>query len=173
MQRFFLVVSGLILASQPVLTSCSKKSVPVNSGADTTVQVAFPGPPCIVYKTTLDFSTQVPVEMTPDGSRIASFPDVADIYKSGELAYPTPLKDGYLLDNRGIGPGVAFLKYTYEDYRKLDQTPASSELFDAILDRDPLLEMYQCGNRSQFKDVVNELNELISSGKLTNCKKLK
>ena len=111
--------------------------------------------------------------MNAEKTRLASFPDVTDIYRNGELAYPTALMDGYLLDNRGIGPNVAFLTLTYDDYRKLGKTPSAEELMNNILERDPLTEMYQCGNRSQYTDLVTELNHLISSGKMAECKKLK
>jgi hypothetical protein len=172
MQRTLLVAIGLSLAAMTVLISCARKSAP-NASSTVSAQVTVPGPPCIIYKTKGDFSRLIPVEMTADKTKLASFSDVADIYREGELAYPTQLVDGYLLDNRGIGPNVAFLKLTYDDYRKLDGTPAASELIDAIIEPDPLLEMYQCGNRSQYKDAVSELNELIRSGKLTGCRKIK
>jgi hypothetical protein len=173
MQRTLFMAFGLSLVAMTVLTSCSRKSTPASSGESNTSQVSVPGPPCIIYKTRDNFSALVPVELTADRSRLASFPDVADIYRAGDLAYPTPLHNGYLLDNRGIGPNVAFLKYTYEDYRKFDGTPSASELFDAISETDPLLEMYQCGNRSQYNDAVSELNAMIDSGKLAGCRKLK
>lgn len=172
MQRTLLVAIGLTLAAMTVLTSCARKSAP-NVSSATSAQVTVPGPPCIIYKTKGDFSRLIPVEMTADKTKLASFPDVADIYREGELAYPTQLVDGYLLDNRGIGPDVAYLKLTYDDYRKLDSTPAASELMNAIIEPDPLLEMYQCGNRSQYKDVVSELNGMISSGNLAGCRKIK
>lgn len=173
MQKSLLVAFSLILASAALFSSCNRKSAPATGSTDSTLSVAMPGPPCIIYRTKADYSKQVPVELTADKTQIASFPDVADIYRAGSLAYPTLLLDSFWLDNRGIGPNVAFLKLTYEDYRALDGTPAVSELWDAILDPDPLVEMYQCGNRSQYQDAVTELNEIIRSGRLSECKKLK
>ena len=102
-----------------------------------------------------------------------SYPDIKDIYYNGKLSYPTVLSNGYLLDNRGIGPEVAFLDYTYEDYSKLNATPPASELMKHLLDKDPLSEMYQCGLRSQYNDIEQDLNTIISSGKLKTFKKLK
>ena len=108
-----------------------------------------------------------------DKNKIISYPDKKDIYFKGNLAYPTPLTGGFLLDNRGIGPDVAFLNITYEAYRDLGKTPSMDELMQLILDKDPIAEMYQCGYRSHYADPEKELNELISSGNLKNCKKLK
>ncbi len=172
MKRTVLLTWGLSLIVALLFSGCARKSAPVGAGEEK-AQVAVPGPPCIVYRTRADFSRLVPVEMTADKSAISSFPGVTDIYRDGELSYPTALNDGYLLDNRGIGPNVAFLRITYEEYRALDGTPPVSELMANILEKDPLVEMYQCGNRSQYKDPVYELNQLIGSGKLSECKRLK
>jgi hypothetical protein len=173
MQRTLLVAVGISLAAMTVLTSCSRKSVSASSGTTGSGQVTVSGPMCIIYRTKADFSRLVPVELTEDKTQLSSFPDVKDIYRGGVLAYPTLLSGGFLLDNRGIGPNVAFLKFNYEDYSKLDKTPTASELMNAIIEKDPLLEMYQCGNRSQYKDEVSELNVMITSGKLAGCRKLK
>ena len=68
-------------------------------------------------------------------------------------------------DNRGIGQHVAFLSYTYEEYASLPQTPTSDELFDKIIDKHPLVEIHFCGNRYQYKNLVDELNAQIRAGK--------
>jgi len=164
----------ILLFSASLLLACSNSSTP--SGSDSNVksgQNTVASPPCIVYKTKSDYSKNIPVILSDDQSRIVSYPDVKDIYFNGSLSYPTLLKDGFLLDNRGIGTHVAFLSITYEEYSKMDKTPSSSELFELIIDKDPLTEMYQCGNRSKYSDIETELNQLISSGDITTCAKLK
>ncbi len=42
-----------------------------------------------------------------------------------------------------------------------------------IIDKDPLLEMYDCGNKNKYKDEVMEINTVIDEGKLDSFKKLK
>jgi hypothetical protein len=135
--------------------------------------VSLSSPSCIVYRTRADYSANVPVMLSSDRSSIVSYPDVKDIYFNGKLSVPVRLADGFYLDNRGIGPGVAFLSYTYEEYSRLTATPPSEELMRRLLDKDPLREMYQCGQRSQYADAEQELNLLITSGKLGSCKRLK
>jgi hypothetical protein len=157
-----------------ILISCSRSVDP--SGTTSAVkpgQSSVPSPPCIVYKTRADYSKNIPVILSVDQTSIVSYPDVKDVYFKGNLAYPTALNDGFLLDNRGIGPKVAFLSVTYEQYSKMVKTPSSSELFELIIDKDPLIEMIQCGNRSNYSDIEKELNELISSGKIKTFTKLK
>lgn len=157
-----------------VISCCSKSVAPaaVSTGSKTGGGSSALAP-CIIYKTKSDYSKNVPVILSDDKTTIVSYPDIRDIYFQGKFSYPQTLSEGFLLDNRGIGPGVAFLNYTYEEYAKLGQTPSVGELFKRILDNDPLLEMYQCGNRNQYKDIEKELNDIISSGKLGNFARLK
>ena len=111
--------------------------------------------------------------LSDDKKKITSYPDIRDIYFRGAIAYPDPLEKDFLLDNRGIGPNVAFLKFTYTEYQQLEKTPTIDVLLSRILDNDPLTEMYQCGTRAQYSDPVKALNQIITGGKLKDCKKLK
>jgi hypothetical protein len=164
----------ILLLSVSVILACSRTVDPSGTGSSVkTVQSSVPSAPCIIYKTKSDYSRNIPVILSEDKTRIVSYPDVKDVYFKGTIAYPTVLNDGFLLDNRGIGPNVAFLSVTYEQYLKMVQTPSSAELFELIIDKDPIQEMIQCGNRSKYSDIEKELNELISSGKIDTCTKLK
>jgi len=130
------------------------------------------GPATIVYKTKQDYGSYVPVLLSDDKTSIVSYPDPKD-FKDG-YPKPTKLKDGYLLDNRGITPNVAYLKWTYAQYAALTQKLSLDELMNSIIDKDPLTEMYNCGNRQVYKNTVEDLNVLIRSGQLkTLCKQLK
>ncbi len=154
--------------------SCSHHVSPTGSAAGSKRStVGVSSPPCIIYRTQSDYSMYVPVSLSADKSKIVSYPDIKDIYYNGKLSVPSLLADGFLLDNRGIGLQVAFLSYTYEEYSRLSSTPPATDLMNMLLDKDPLVEMYQCGQRSQYTDIQQELNVLITSGKLNTCKKLK
>ena len=121
-------------------------------------------PQTIVYKTVKDYNHLVPVSMNSEKTKIVSYPSPSDIYYKGELALPTVLRDGYLLDNRGIDENTAFLNYTYEEYSRLSEVPPLSELIDKIKDKYPIAEIIYCGERQKYKDEVKELNELIKNG---------
>jgi hypothetical protein len=101
-------------------------------------------PAVIVYKTTKDYSQNVPVSMNKEKTMIVSFPDIKDVYFRGKLAVPTQLPDGFLLDNRGIGSNIAFLSYTYEEYAALETTPTPELLLKQIIDNNPIDIMYSC-----------------------------
>lgn len=120
--------------------------------------------PAIVYKTTKDYSKLVPIILTPDKKDIVSYPAPTDIYYNGKLAYPTPLTEGYWLDNRGINEHVAFTSYSYETYSKLKKAPTKAELMQHIVDKNPLVDIVNCGARANYKNDVEELNKLIKSG---------
>ena len=135
--------------------------------------VDYSGPPTIVYKTQSDFYYNVPVLLSDDKSKIVSYPAISDIRFNGEFSYPYKLKKGYLLDNRGIGKNVAFLKLTYDEYSKQKEVPKLTDLYEMIIDKDPLTEMYNCGNRHGFKNEIEELNKIIEKGELKSFLQIK
>ncbi len=170
MKSTFLIV---FLCSVFAACTVTEKSPKKNETDPASPQAGVPGPRCIIYKTRNDYRNKVPVTLSRDRSVIVSYPDIRDIRTKDGFSLPGLLADGYLLDNRGIGPDVAFLSLTYEGYAALQKTPQAGELFREIIDKDPLTEMYDCGNRGRYTDVVKELNDIILAGKLNQFKKLK
>lgn len=163
-----LVLSAIALGLSMVISCSSSKK----TGNSVQAQDVKDGPPAMVYKTKKDYSENVPVMLSADGSKIVSYPSAKDVYYKGKLAYPIKLSDGYLLDNRGIGINVAFLKITYEKYSQLSSVPSLIDLYEMIIDKDPLTELYNCGNRYKYKNEVKDLNQLIK-GNLKGCSCLK
>jgi hypothetical protein len=156
----------ILLFSSIFLFSCKgSKSVtgniPDNTNDIISTKNIQASPPAIVYKTVANYNNHVPVIMNEERTEILSYPDPSDV---GDFSLPTLLTDGYLLDNRGISEGVAFLTYTYEEYGQLSRAPALAELKSKILDKYPLLELIYCGNRYTYTNPVEELNALIISG---------
>ena len=160
---------SIIIVLSVFLISCGTSN---KVGKDSEIDFTA-GPPTLVYKTKADYTKNVPVILSEDKSKIVSFPHMTDLKYKGEMAYPTKLENGYLLDNRGINENVAFLSLTYDEYSKLENVPTADSLYGLIIDNDPLKNMYDCGNRNQWKDPVLRLNEIIKKRKLKKCKKLK
>ncbi len=131
------------------------------------------GPQAIIYKTKKNYDKLVPVILSEDKSKIVSYPHPSDVSIDNKFLYPTKLNKGYLLDNKGINKNVAFLNITYEEYSKLKTTPSLKELFSMILDKDPLTEIYNCGNRYGHKNLITDINKMINDNKLNKCKCLK
>lgn len=129
--------------------------------------------PTIIYKTKADYSKYVPVTLSADKQKIVSYPAPKDVFYNGNLATPVALTNGYWLDNRGITANSAFVKITYEEYSKMEQTPKLEVLFNAIIDKDPFTEIYNAGSRSKYKDEVKELNALIKKGGLKKLERVK
>ena len=135
--------------------------------------IGVASPSLLVYKTSGEYNSNVPVILSEDKSEITSYPDIKDVYYQGALAYPTMVADGYLIDNRGIGKNVAFISHTYEAYSQLKETPSAEELYSMIIDKDPLLELYDLGPRIKYKDLIEDVNNIILNGELKNYKRLK
>jgi len=125
----------------------------------------------IIYKTKNDYTKYLPITLNNAKDRIISFPSPGDIFYNGKLALPDKLKKGYYLDNRGISPNSVFTSFTYEEYSKLEKAPELEDLMKSIIDLDPFLEFYECGNRGDL-DRITKLNELIENN-FKNCKRIK
>jgi hypothetical protein len=159
----------LLIVSLLILSGCGTPKI---AGSTEMKTVASPtlnlgtktSPPALVYKTRADYFHRVPVLMNAEKNQIVSYPDPTDLKYGNGLALPTKLKNGYLLDNRGIGMNVAFLTYTYETYAALSKAPELNQLMDSLLDKNPLTELWDCGSRYLFKKEVEELNTLIDKG---------
>lgn len=166
--KFLRVLVITILAA---MAGCGTKKTLTETGPSTEYLTGWMATaPTVIYKTRGDYSDLVPVIMNETHTRIVSYPDPSDLMSNGKLMKPHQLTKGFLLDNRGINERVAFLNYTYEEYSKLSSPPHMYDLILHIRDRHPLTELYYCGNRSDYSDIVYELNVLIERG-LINCKK--
>lgn len=160
---------------KPTATNATKPPT-VNAttpASEATTTMDFSGPPTTVYKTKVDYNNKVPVTLSEDKTKIVSYPSPKDVFYNGNLAYPTQLAQGFLLDNRGIGKNVAFLNISYEAYSNLLETPNLQNMYNMIIDKDPLIQMCNCGNRLKYTNVVADMNRLINDKKLSKCQKIK
>lgn len=124
-------------------------------------------PPAIIYKTRKNYDDKVPITLDKTKTKIVSYPDPRDVRES---AMPTPLLNGYLLDNRGVSVNSVFLKTTYSEYANM-QRPSQEWLLSNIIDKNPFSEMYDCG--TAYRHSAEELNKIIAAKQLKNCKRLK
>ena len=130
--------------------------------------------PLLVYKTKSNYNDLVTVLLSEDKKTIVSYPHPKDIIIGSGKPLPIILNDGYLIDNRGINKNVAFLNITYFEYEKLENAPNINELYKMIIDKNPLLELCNCGTKANFKNVKEELNEIIKNKELQlKCKTIK
>ncbi|MCB0769858.1 MAG: hypothetical protein KDC00_05580 [Flavobacteriales bacterium] len=173
-------MKALLIGTVALLaTACCGKKETAASGVVSTGEEGMPamaetGPQVLVYSTREDHAQHVPVMLEEDGKTIASYPHPSDLKTANGLPVPTELGKGYLLDNRGIGRNVAFLDMSYAEYAALSTTPTLAELNDHIVDREPLLELYNCGPRTKYTDIAAELAKIVEADALgTRCKKLK
>ncbi|MBN3034749.1 MAG: hypothetical protein JW861_04130, partial [Bacteroidales bacterium] len=171
------LVMMIICATAIAAGSCSNRIAPADGEKNGDVPQAgqgmSAGPPAIIYKTRGDYYDKVPVTLSEDKTSIVSYPAPRDVIKGGLPAYPERLHDGFLLDNRGITEHSAFLGMTYGEYSRLEKSPGMEELMGLIIDKDPFTEMYHCGSRYQYKNLLDDLNRIIDGGNLTSFRKLR
>lgn len=131
-------------------------------------------PRLVVYKTKADYRNLIPVALSEDKARIISYPGPTDVKLAEGYMKPSKLKKGYLLDNQGIGKNVAFLNISYEEYAKMGKPLSRDEMFAKIVDKDPLLELYDCGERKDKQSsLIKRLKKDIRKQRLSNCNKIK
>jgi hypothetical protein len=146
----------LTIAIMIILIACANHKQTANSES-------MANEPFLIYKTKADYSNLVPVILNNEKTAIVSYPAPSDIFKNGELALPTPLNNGYLIDNRGIGLSVAFTSFTYAEYTALNSAPSIDQLMESIVDKDPLLELYNCKEFLNIKHDIKKANKLVKN----------
>lgn len=168
MKKIFRIPALFAFVSLLLMAACH---CPVKTTSSDSFQI--PGPKVIIYQTKADYSQNVPVLLSDDKKSIASYPHPHDLIVDGKLVTPTLLHNNFQLDNRGINKNVAFLKYTYEDYSKLQNPPSPEELYGMILDKKPLKKMYICKKCIKSQTDIQWLNNLIDSGNFSEFNKIK
>ena len=173
MKNFSYVLYFILSIS--LLQSCACQSKTKEKKADepsTKPAMGMATPPLIIYKTKADYNNKVPVTLSEDKKEIVSYPGSKDVFYKGKLATPTELADDFLLDNRGIDVNVAFLDISYESFSRMMRPLSKEQMFEMILDNDPIVEMYRC-KRKDYKEIPNDLNAMIKKGDLSKCERLK
>ena len=131
------------------------------STADAQVNATHARAHLLVYKTRADYNDKVPVALSDNGKKIASYPDPVDIRAIGDGALPVVLHKGYLLSRYGVGKHIAFLKLTLAQYAALKAAPTPEDIYKLILTRSPLTELYDCGIANDPDSVIKDLNRII------------
>jgi hypothetical protein len=154
--------------------SCTSRKNRNDAGNNTKNEQAISvGQPIIIYKTKIDYSQNVAVTLSEDKSEIISYPHPKDVFYASKLAHPIELDNGYLLDNLGINIHTAYLSLTLKEYSQYEKVPSMKEFYQLIIDKNPLTEFYNCGNRQNLKNELVEINSIVKKGNLEKCKCLK
>lgn len=167
--------TALSIAVLVGLTACCGKKNAAGGSTTTTGDAAGASSPrVLVYRTKIDHADHVPVLLSADHTRIISYPAPTDLKTANGLPVPTPVGQGYLLDNRGISRDVAYLGITWAEYAALPEAPALEKLDALIIDRDPLTELWEGDRRANIADPVKEVSAWVAAGELEkHCKRLK
>lgn len=113
-----------------------------------------------IYKTNGDYNDNVPVTLNADGTAVVSYPAPSDL--AG--ASPVSIRDGYLLDRRGVGKNTAFTRYTYTEYSRFSQPPAPEELLKAVIPGAKVIEIIEMPFATGTPDAASRCDSLIVAG---------
>jgi hypothetical protein len=162
--RILLAIVILFFAS-----CCTRKPPTVTVTRPTSAKAL---PAIIIYKTKANYSMLVPVGLSADKKEIVSYPDPKDVKDDSGFYYPTALKNGYWMDNIGVGINTGYLGMSLKEYSQLKEPLSLAEMMAMLVDLNPFTEMWNCGNRESVS--VDELNIWIKNNELSeNCKKIK
>lgn len=164
-------LSLLLSCTQSIKKEMNKPNTQRTDIKKNEIEIDFSrGPAAIVYKTKKDYKNLVAIGLAANKEDIISYPHPKDVYKNGVLAHPSSLNSGYLLDNLGIGPHSAFVNIGLQEFGSYSESPELSILKKKIIDNNPFVEMYNCGNRNSYKDLSRDINRIIKNGMLNKCK---
>lgn len=114
----------------------------------------------VVYKTNGNWNEYVPVTLNPERTAVVSYPAPSDLVG----ATPVKLRDGFLLDRRGISTNTAFTRWTYAEYAALPEPPSTKEILANIIPEAKVTAIYRTNIPVGTPDAVTLCNEAISSG---------
>lgn len=166
----------LSLMTIHMLSGCSRSTSPSSSVAKEPKHqenILTAGPPVMIYKTKKDYFDKVPVTLSENLDEVIAYPSQKDIIAGESFTYPAHLTNGFLLDNRGIGKHSAFLSLSYEEYADMQADITAESLYLRVIDPDPFLELYHCGSRFGYRDLIKELNEIIEQNKFERCTQIR
>lgn len=109
--------------------------------------------PVVIYKTTKDYSKNIPIVMDEAKEKIIAYPAITDVSNSKR---PTRLANGFLLDNFGVQKNTVYTSYTIEEFQKLNKQPSLNELESRIIDKNPFVEMYRYMGSAATIEVLNQ-----------------
>lgn len=111
--------------------------------------------PVVIYKTTMDYSKNIPIVMDEAKEKIIAYPAITDVSNSKR---PTRLANGFLLDNFGVQKNTVYTSYTIEEFQKLNKQPSLNEFEAKIIDKNPFVEMYRyMGSTSTIEGLNQEI----------------
>ncbi len=174
MKKLFLLAATILVIIAGACRTTKPEATQIKRGEPfSPASIEKPAPPMAIYLTNPEYKYLVPVGLTDDRSTIASYPAPASLKRGGLFVTPVELANGFFLDQIGIGPNVAFLKFTYEEFYNLEQTLTIEEMMNAIVDSDPIKAMYRCRVPRDVADRVSYLNDIIMNNRFEQCEKLK
>ena len=147
------ITKGYSESRNPSGTPKIRAKLPMAIGG---VADAFPN--ATAFRMSGDYSQNVAVTLSPEGE-LLYFPAPSDITADSE---PTELKDGWWLNNQGLGPNSVFTKYTFAEYASLPEAPSPQQIKLSILPAARVTDFIELPMKiSDARDNIKEVNDYL------------
>lgn len=115
-------------------------------------------PKATAFKMNGDYADHVGITLGQDGE-VTYFPAPSDISSASK---PLNLGNGWWLNRQGLGKNSVFLKYTFEEYSRLKETPTVAELKKNIIAGSHIENFVQLPyNINDAKDHLKEIKSFL------------
>lgn len=167
MKKILLLLPALLIAG------CSKKNKTIEDSptiVSAPIQVELGGgemrssriPKATAFRMNGDYANHVAVNISSDGN-LTYWPAPSDITNA---SHPISLGNGWYLNRQGFAPNAVFLKYTFDQYSALKDTPTPSEIKSAIIPNSSVTQFIQLPyNINEASRNIPEIKEFIKNAK--------
>lgn len=158
------------IAAFVILSACASKKIKpseLSDGFGGTRDLAHQ----FVYKQKADYSNKLPVGLSAGKDTILSYPGPKDVLQDTAILYPVKLFKDYWWDRIGVGTNTGYVDIELPQYTLLKEPPALEFLSSKLLEKEPYLEIWDCGTKGAI--TIKEVNDMIMQDSLfKKCKKI-
>lgn len=114
-----------------------------------------------------DYAANVMVTLSPDCREVISYPECNEVDSS---MAPVKLSRGYYLDRGGVGPNTVFLRWTYDEYSRLPETPTPSQIIEAVIPDSHIAEIIEIPLGMNYAKIHPEMADTILTTRFNEVK---
>ncbi len=114
-----------------------------------------------------DYAGNVMVTLSPDLREVISYPECNEVDSS---MAPVKLARGYYLDRGGVGPNTVFLRWTYDEYSRLPETPTPSQIIEAVIPDSHIAEIIEIPLGINYAKIHPEMADTILTKRFNEVK---
>lgn len=150
------------VAQDTTAAAVAEAEAPVNDGPRIIRE-----PATRAFKPGGDYADKVMVTLSPDFREVISYPECNEVDSS---MAPVKLARGYYLDRGGVGPNTVFLRWTYDEYSRLPETPTPSQIIEAVIPDSHVAEIIEIPLGKNYARIHPEMADTILTTRFNEVK---